>query len=97
MTTNLCLDQIRKRRPQAEEGELASLAAAGHSPEEQFEESEKQGRLARLIARLPERERACLMLRDLEGLNSREVEAMLECSEETLRSAIHRAKEKPSK
>ena len=94
VTVNLSLDQIRKRRPQSEEGALASLVAAGHSPEEQFEQSEKLVRLARLIARLPERERACLVLRDLEGLNSREVAVILECSEETVRSAIHRAKEK---
>ncbi len=94
VTVNLSLDQIRKRRPQAEEGALASLVAEGHSPEQQFEQREQQGRLARLIARLPERERACLVLRDLEGLNSREVAAILERSEETVRSAIHRAKEK---
>jgi RNA polymerase sigma-70 factor (ECF subfamily) len=94
VTVNLCLDQIRKRRPQSEETTLATLVAEGQSPEERFEHSEMQLRLARLIARLPERERACLVLRDLEGLNSREVAVILDCSEETVRSAIHRAKEK---
>lgn len=94
VTVNLCRDQIRKRRPQAEEGVLELLVAGTQTPEEQFEQAERRFRLALWIARLPERERACLVLRDLEGLNSREVAAILECSEETVRSAIHRAKEK---
>ncbi len=92
VTVNLCLDHIRKRKPTVEPP--ADLAAATPSPEQLLSQSQQQSRLARLITRLPERERACLILRDLEGLNSREAAAILECSEETVRSAIHRAKEK---
>ncbi len=94
ITVNLCLDQIRKRKPQADESELFLLAAPQTNPEQALDNQEKQAQLARLIARLPERERACLVLRDLEGMNSREVAAILDCTEETVRTAIHRAKEK---
>ncbi|WP_035958782.1 RNA polymerase sigma factor [Bryobacter aggregatus] len=92
VTVNLCLDQIRRRKPLG--GELELLVSLSPSPEEQHTQQQRESRLARLIARLPERERACLILRDLEGLNSREVAVILECSEENVRSAIHRAKEK---
>ncbi len=92
ITVNLCLDQIRKRKSTLEPP--SDLAAATPTPEQLLSQNQQQDRLARLIARLPERERACLVLRDLEGLTSREAAAILECSEETVRSAIHRAKEK---
>ena len=88
----ICLDQIRKRKATVEPP--ADLAATTPSPEQLLSQIQQQDRLARLIARLPERERACLILRDLEGLTSREAAAILDCSEETVRSAIHRAKEK---
>jgi RNA polymerase sigma-70 factor (ECF subfamily) len=94
VTVNLCLDQIRKRKPVADVAELDVLQASGRNPEEALDLKEKQARLARLIARLPDRERACVVLRDLEGLNSREVALILDCSEETVRTSIFRAKEK---
>jgi RNA polymerase sigma-70 factor (ECF subfamily) len=94
ITVNLCLDQIRKRKPQAGELILDTLQSPQRNPEQQLDLEQKQQRLARLIAKLPERERACLVLRDLEGLNSREVASILDCTEETVRTSIHRAKEK---
>lgn len=42
----------------------------------------------------PLRERAALVLRDLEGLSGRQVAEILQVSEETVRTAIFRAKEK---
>ncbi len=94
ITVNLCLDQIRKRKPQAGESTLEALATPQRNPEQQLDLEQKRQRLARLIARLPERERACIVLRDLEGLNSREVAEILDCTEATVRTSIHRAKEK---
>lgn len=94
VTVNLCLDQIRRRRPQADPVVLDARPALEPTPEAAVERKQKQEQLARLIARLPERERSCLVLRDLEGLNSREVANILDCTEETVRSSIFRAKEK---
>ncbi len=94
VTVNLCLDRIRRRRPLADAESLEWMPAAGRDPEQELDLKQKQDRLAKMIARLPERERACLVLRDLEGMNSREVAAILDCTDETVRSAIHRAKEK---
>lgn len=94
VTVNLCLDEIRKRKPEVEEEVLDQIEAPGVSLDEKVEMRRREERLARLIARLPERERACLVLRELEGLTSPEAAAILDCSEETVRTAVHRAKEK---
>jgi len=92
LTVNQCLDHLRKRRPVAEMPE--TLVSRDRDPEQKLDLKEKQQRLAMWISRLPERERACLVLRDLEGLSGREVAEVLECSEETARTSIFRAKEK---
>lgn len=92
VTVNLCLDHLRKRRMVVEVPE--TLVSRERDPEQELDLKERQRRLAVLIARLPERERACLVLRDLEGLSGREVAEVLECSEETVRTSIFRAKEK---
>jgi RNA polymerase sigma-70 factor (ECF subfamily) len=92
VTTNLSLDLHRKRRfvPLPEEAPQTSIQA----PDAQFQQSQQLDQLARAIARLPERERACLVLRDLEGLPARQVAAILDCTEETVRSAAFHAREK---
>lgn len=91
VTVNQTLDRIRRRKPQSEPEDLASNAI---SPEASAIRQQQLDRLARLLQRLAPQERAALILRDLEGLNSREVGEILNVSEETVRSAIFRAKEK---
>ncbi len=91
VTVNLSLDRIRRRRPTEEPEHLISHA---DSPEFSAIKQQQLDKLARLLQRLSPQERAALILRDLEGLNSREVGEILNVSEETVRSAIFRAKEK---
>jgi RNA polymerase sigma-70 factor (ECF subfamily) len=91
VTVNQCLDLIRRRRPVEEWVEVPATEA---SPEKRAERQEALDRLARLLLRLPPQERAALILRDLEGLTSREAGQILGVSEETVRTAIFRAKEK---
>ena len=45
----------------------------------------------RVCQALPERQRAAVVLRFYEDLDNREIAAILECSESTVRSQIHRA------
>lgn len=45
----------------------------------------------RVCQALPERQRAAVVLRFYEDLSDREIAAILECSESTVRSQIHRA------
>ncbi len=91
VTVNQALDRIRRRRP-VETPEL--LISETASPETSAMRRQELDRLARLLQRLSPQERAALVLRDLEGVNSREVAAILSVTEETVRSAIFRAKEK---
>jgi RNA polymerase sigma-70 factor (ECF subfamily) len=93
VTVNHCLDVIRKRKPHVD-ATAFEILPAGDSPEHSAHWEQQKQRLARLLQRLPEGERSALVLRDLEGLSTREVAAILEISEETVRTAIHRAKEK---
>lgn len=91
VTVNQSLDRIRRRRPQTEPEDLISDAI---SPEASAIRQEQLDRLARLLQRLAPQERAALVLRDLEGLSGRQVAEILQVSEETVRTAIFRAKEK---
>jgi RNA polymerase sigma-70 factor, ECF subfamily len=91
VTVNQSLDRIRRRRPVEDADVLISAEA---SPESAAIRRQQLDRLARLLQRLSPQERAAIVLRDLEGVHSREVAAILNVSEETVRSAIFRAKEK---
>ncbi len=88
VTVNVCRD-LRRRRPAAEvPGELGEVAGTAADALSQLEESERHRALALLLRRLPEKERAAVVLRDLEGLSTREVASILGSSEATVRSQV---------
>jgi len=83
VTVNVCHD-LRRRRPEAEpEADPADPAPDAF---EQMAAEERQRALAALLRRLPGKERAAVVLRDLEGLSTREVASILGSSEATVRS-----------
>lgn len=94
VTVNQSLDLVRRRRASEGEEALAGLADGATTALEKFEFHEQRSRLARWIPRLPEGERGALVLRELEGLSVREAALILGVSEETVRTSVHRAKEK---
>ena len=87
-TVNLCLDRTRSRRPSQELPELPSLA---RSAESAILIEEKKQRLMSALAMLPTKERAAVVLREIEGLSTAEVAAALSSSEVTVRSQISKA------
>lgn len=89
VTVNVCHDL---RRRSAHDELTDAQAAAGADPEETAGAAERLRRLERALRRLPEKERAALVLRDIEGLPSREVAAILGSSEATVRSQIASAR-----
>jgi RNA polymerase sigma-70 factor (ECF subfamily) len=89
VTVNLCHDQ-RKRRPQTEE--LADVAACSADPHQELTESERRRVLEMSLRMLPAKERAALVLRDLEGLPTSEVARVLGSSEATVRSQVSKAR-----
>lgn len=88
VTTNLCLDRLRSAKPSEELPETRSEQA---SPEAAVLASERKRRLELALRSLPERERAAIVLREIEGLDTREVAGILGSSESTVRSQISRA------
>lgn len=88
VTVNLCLDRLRSRRPLAE---LADLPSGDASIEAVVLSEERKRRLSAALAMLPPRERAAVVLREIEGLSSQDVAAILGSTEGTVRSQVSKA------
>jgi RNA polymerase sigma-70 factor (ECF subfamily) len=106
ITINVCRDAARKRgaRPdaaagfprRADEGErLAPEAASGDAnAEETAILAQQRALLLSALRELPEKERAAIVLRDLEGLTTEEVARVLRSRPVTVRSQISSARAK---
>jgi RNA polymerase sigma-70 factor (ECF subfamily) len=88
VTVNLCLDHGRSSRPSHELPELHCQAASAESAA--IREQQKQ-RLMAALALLPPKERAAVVLREIEGLSTAEVAGILGSAEGTVRSQISKA------
>lgn len=75
----------------AREGGIAVQSWA-ITPEEALLEEEFRIRLERAIQALPKHYRLVLVLRDMEGLDTREVAEVMEISEDTVKMRLHRAR-----
>ena len=93
---NLCIDRLRRRRSSPEvEAELKETispdTAAGPG---RLAESQELGRLIEdALGKLPERDRAVLLLREVQGLPYSEIASILELPLGTLKARLHRARE----
>ncbi len=75
------------------EGDRAYLLADwSRTPESAFLSGEMRAELERALDALPERYRAVVVLRDVEGLSSEETAAVLEESVPAVKSCLHRAR-----
>lgn len=93
ITVNVCNETLGRRRRRAElplaESErehLRTPPGEGSCPENGLLEKERRDILARGLLTLPERERAAVILRDVEGLSTAEAARALGTSEATVRS-----------
>jgi RNA polymerase sigma-70 factor (ECF subfamily) len=102
ITVNVCRDIARKRgrldqfksfESEREMGNLEALAS-GENVEAAAIQSEQQEIIARALSTLSKRERAAIVLRDLEGLPTEEVARILGSSQTTVRSQISSARVK---
>jgi RNA polymerase sigma-70 factor, ECF subfamily len=103
ITVNVCRDIGRKR--QHHSGLFLSLEAAAESgplavpadqqdAEEDYQRTQERELIARAIATLPHKERASIVLRDVEGLSTEEVARIMKSSSTTVRSQISSARKK---
>ena len=88
VTANLCVDRSRRARPT---DELPELIAASTSAEAELLREERKRLLMRALATLPAKERAAVVLREIDGLATTEVAEILGSSEGTVRSQVSKA------
>ena len=105
ITTNVCLDEIRKRKRlptfslsesiDADEGEInREIEDKSANVEMNFEIEQRNKIINEAILKLPEKHRAVIVLRDVNNLSYDQIAATLDCSEGTVKSRIARAREK---
>jgi RNA polymerase sigma-70 factor (ECF subfamily) len=103
ITSNLCIDHLRKRRistfamdepVEGEKGEFTrQYVAPDPTPDETFSRNEKMQKLDAGIAALPEHYRIMLVLRHQEDMSYEEIAESLAIPLGTVKARIHRARE----
>lgn len=94
MTVNVCLDSKRRRRPGMPIEHAAEPQDTALDPEEALRAAQERNLVEAALRQLPERERAAIVLRDLEGCSTAEAAGILGSSEGTVRSQISTARTK---
>ncbi len=99
IAVNLCLDRQRRWRREkqvawetVEELGLGGAAASVPGPAQEAENGELRSRIEDAISRLPDRQRAAVVLFEVEGLKINEVAELMDCSEGAVKSTLHRAR-----
>jgi RNA polymerase sigma-70 factor (ECF subfamily) len=97
---NLCRDQLRKRRrwsrlvsnrselPEQPKGHLAAVSK-NQDPGDVVEREEKSAAVRRALDQIPAEQREVLVLKEFEGLKFREIAAILDCPESTVKSRMY--------
>ena len=93
---NLCIDHLRRKGAQQQTVELkeSSLPASNYDPQRQLEREEVQTRLRQCLELLAPKQKAVLLLRDVEGYSVAETAEMLACSQNTVLVNLHLARKK---
>ena len=103
LTTNLCLDHLRKQTRRQnisvaaslddEEAAIPEPAGQTGDPHEALERGERRRALAKGLRELPEHYRRPLVMREVGGMSYQEIAAALELDLGTVKSRIARARE----
>src|SRR3954470_17140970 len=103
VTVNVCLTALRRRsraratgmmaggKPFALPGDEMALESSGDAPEDRAVTADLAARSEVALASLPEDARAVVVLRDIEGLTTREVAELLGVTENVVKVRLHRA------
>jgi len=92
MTVNVCHDLGRRRRSQPNALVDFDAIPSTSNPHAELQSEEQRRTLYRVLQQLPEKERAAVVLRDIEGLSTAEVAEILGSSEATVRVQISNAR-----
>src|SRR6059058_3243664 len=103
VTVNVCLTALRRRSraratgmvaggsPFAMPGDETALPSTGTSPDDLAVTADLAARSEAALASLPEDARAVVVLRDIEGLSTKEVADLLGVTENVVKVRLHRA------
>jgi RNA polymerase sigma-70 factor (ECF subfamily) len=106
IATNYAIDLLRKRKGRMvampNEAELPgtvqlALSEKVTNPEKLLENKQLLAAITKAAEELPPRQRATLILHDIEGLSKEEVARIMNCPEATVRSNLHIARSKLKK
>lgn len=95
IVVNLAIDHLRRRRGAGRSvslGDVAEIASEDSGPSGRLERAEKRRAVEQVLATLPDKQRALIVLRDVEGLSSKEIADILGCNHATVRWRLHRAR-----
>ena len=95
IAVNVCRDAVRRQLRRQEtfvDGEPAEPVDRSADPYTGLERKQQRLILQRALDRLPEKERLAIVLRDIEGLSTADVAAILQSSEPTIRSQVSRGR-----
>lgn len=93
---NLSLDKLRRMGNQTETldaGHDPSDNSYSSNPEEQVMQRDRVMHVRRLIDQLPEKQRSCMQLRDIEGKTYKDIASIMGISEEQVKINIFRARQ----
>jgi len=97
---NYCFDVLKRKRlrtvpleTQGENGHNLPVPSSLPGPSEQLASRETQEAIAKAVDLLPREQRLAFVLREYEGLPYADIASITECSEGTVKSRIHRAKD----
>jgi RNA polymerase sigma-70 factor, ECF subfamily len=101
ITINVCRDIAKKRQRHhaqftslTESTEAFAIRADQRDAEETLQRNQERDLISRALATLPYKERATVVLRDIEGLPTDEVATIMKSSSTTVRSQISTARKK---
>ena len=93
---NLSLDKMRRMDNQTQSLDAAYDPKDQHvasNPEEQAVQSDRIQLVRQLISQLPEKQRSCMQLRDMEGKSYKDIATILDITEEQVKVNIFRARQ----
>jgi RNA polymerase sigma-70 factor (ECF subfamily) len=93
VTVNSANDLLRQRRPSGSVDDVLVISSAP-TPEQELAAAQRRQVAKRALTLLPAKERAAVVLRDIEGLSTAEVASALGTTETTVRSQISSARVK---
>ena len=92
LTRNLCIDRLRRQRPTVTSSAL-SVASDGSPVGDANEDDERIDRMMAVVETLPSLQQTILRLRHLEGMEMKDIAALIGSSEVAIRKSLSRARQ----